>query len=68
MEKNPLKNVIQDFGFNLNELKEGLEFTHKENEIYPLWLCPTRHCIPEGLEHMNLFNREDVHVDVGIYG
>ena len=39
--------IFQDFGYNLTELKEGLEFVHKENDIYPLWLCPTRHVVPK---------------------
>ena len=56
--------TLQDFGYNLDELKEGLEFVDKETKIYPLWLCPTRHCIPQGMEHLSLFKREDVHVDV----
>jgi len=60
--------VVQDFGYNLSELKEGLDFVDKQTKIYPLWLCPTRHCIPEGMEHMSHFRRQDVHVDVGIYG
>jgi len=60
--------VCQDFGYNLTELKEGLEFVHKENDIYPLWLCPTRHVVPKELQHLSLFRPEDVHVDVGIYG
>ncbi len=36
--------------------------------MYPLWLCPTRHLIPEGLEHLAFFRREDLHIDVGVYG
>lgn len=67
-EKNVNQTVIQDFGYNLHELKEGLAFVDKETKIYPLWLCPTRHCIPDGMEHLSLFKKEDVHVDVGIYG
>jgi len=35
--------VVQDFGYNLSELKEGLDFVDKQTKIYPLWLCPTRH-------------------------
>ena len=37
--------ILKDFGYNLHELKEGLEFVDRETKIYPLWLCPTRHMV-----------------------
>ena len=60
--------VCQDFGFNLKDLKKALQYSHEIYEVYPIWLCPTRHCIHKGLEEYSIFKREDVHVDVGIYG
>ena len=60
--------VCQDFGIKLEDLKEMVEIVHKETEVYPLWLCPTRHMIPEGLEDLAFFKREDIHIDVGVYG
>ena len=60
--------VLQDFGFKLQDLKHALQFLHEQTEVNPIWLCPTRHCIPEGLEEYSIFRREDVHVDIGIYG
>merc|ERR1719273_2886588 len=60
--------VVQDFGFKLEDLKHALEFIHKETEVYPIWLCPTRHCIHPGLEEFSIFKKEDCHVDIGVYG
>lgn len=60
--------MCQDFGIHLKDLKESLRFIHRTAQIYPVWLCPTRHCIHEGLEDLSAFAKEDVHVDVGVYG
>ena len=60
--------VCQDFGYKLQDLKQALHFVHEQTEVYPLWLCPTRHKIHPGLEEYSIFKKEDVHVDVGIYG
>ena len=60
--------VCQDFGFRLDQLKDALIFTDAETEIYPIWLCPTRHVVIKGMEHMSIFKKDDVHVDIGIYG
>lgn len=60
--------VCQDFGYELEKLQDSLKFVDEQTKVYPIWLCPTRHCVPEGLEYLNLFKREAVHVDVGIYG
>ena len=60
--------VCQDFGYELKQLKQSLIFVDKETKIYPLWLCPTRHVLPKEIEHLSLFRKEEVHVDVGIYG
>jgi hypothetical protein len=40
----------------------------EETAIYPIWLCPTRHVVIKGMEHMSTFKKDDVHVDIGIYG
>jgi len=60
--------VLQDFGFKLQDLKGALEIIHKEAEVYPIWLCPSRHIIPPGLEEFSIFKKEDCHVDIGVYG
>ncbi len=60
--------MCQDFGFRLDQLKEALIFCDKETEIYPIWLCPARHVVIPGMEHMSIFKKDDVHVDIGIYG
>ena len=60
--------VCQDFGFHLRDLKKALENSHQIYEVYPIWLCPSRHCIKPGLEEYSIFRKEDVHVDIGIYG
>ena len=60
--------VCQDFGFHLKDLKKALEYSHQIYEVYPIWLCPSRHCIKPGLEEFSIFRKEDVHVDIGIYG
>ena len=60
--------VCQDFGFRLDQLKDALIFGDAETEIYPVWLCPTRHVVIKGMEHMSIFKKDDVHVDIGIYG
>ena len=60
--------VCQDFGFRLDQLKDALIFGDAETEIYPIWLCPTRHVVIKGMEHMSIFKKDDVHVDIGIYG
>ena len=62
------KFVCQDFGIKLEDLKEMVEEVDEVTQVYPLWLCPTRHMIPEGLEHLAFFKREDIHIDVGVYG
>ena len=59
---------MQDFGFKLEDLKGALEFIHKECEVYPIWLCPSRHIVPPGLEHLSIFKIEHCHVDIGVYG
>ena len=60
--------VCQDFGFKLEDLKDSLKYSDEIFKVYPIWLCPTRHCIHKGLEEFSLFRREDCHVDVGLYG
>ena len=60
--------VCQDFGYTLDILKECLKFVDEKTKVYPIWLCPTRHIVPKELEHLSIFRKEDVHVDVGIYG
>ena len=60
--------VLQDFGFHLKDLKKALEYCHEIYEVYPIWLCPTRHCVHEGLEEFSIFRKEDRHVDIGVYG
>ena len=49
--------VLQDLGFKLEDLKHALEFIHKETEVYPIWLCPTRHLIAPGLEEFSSFKK-----------
>ena len=60
--------VLQDFGFKLQDLKVALQYIHEQTEVYPIWLCPTRHVIHEGLEKYSIFRKEDCHVDIGVYG
>ncbi len=60
--------VCQDFGFKMETLKKTLEFCHENYEVYPIWLCPTRHVVHEGLEELSIFKREHCHVDIGLYG
>ena len=61
--------VLQDFGFELKDLKHALQFIHEQTEVYPIWLCPSRHCIrtPE-LEEFSGFKKEHTHIDIGVYG
>ena len=61
--------VLQDFGFELKDLKHALQFIHDQTEVYPIWLCPSRHCIrtPE-LEEFSGFKKEHTHIDIGVYG
>lgn len=60
--------VLQDFGFLLQDLKKALEYCHEIYEVYPIWLCPSRHIVHEGLEEFSIFRKEDCHVDIGVYG
>jgi len=61
--------VLQDFGFELKDLKHALQFIHNQTEVYPIWLCPSRHCIRDpGLEEFSTFKKEAVHIDIGVYG
>ena len=60
--------VCQDFGFKLQDLKHALQFIHDQTEVYPIWLCPTRHCLHPGTEEYSIFKKEDCHVDIGVYG
>ena len=61
--------VLQDFGFELKDLKHALEFVHAQTEVYPVWLCPSRHCIRDpGLEEFSTFKKESCHIDIGVYG
>lgn len=60
--------VCQDFGFKLEDLKHSLAYIHEQTEIYPLWLCPTRHCVHKGMEEFSMFKGDYVHVDIGVYG
>ncbi len=60
--------VCQDFGIRIEDLRPMMEEVDKETSVYPLWLCPTRHLIPEGLDHLAFFKREELHIDVGVYG
>ncbi len=51
-------------------MPEALAMSERETAIYPLWLCPIRHFMPKGTEHLAYFKRElgGLHVDLGIYG
>ena len=60
--------VCQDFIFKLEYLKEAIEKVDDATGIYPIWLCPSRFPIPDGMEHLTIAKREDVYVDIGIYG
>ena len=60
--------VCQDFGIRIEDLRPLMEVVDEETKVYPLWLCPTRHVVPEGLESLNFFRKDDLHIDVGVYG
>jgi hypothetical protein len=60
--------VCQDFGVTIDKLEPMMAAVAEVTNVYPIWLCPTRHLIPEGLEHLAFFRREDLHIDVGVYG
>ncbi len=60
--------VCQDFGVKIENLEPVMAKVDEECDVYPLWLCPTRHLVPKGLEHLAFFRREDLHIDVGVYG
>ncbi len=60
--------VCQDFGVEIEKLEPMMAKVDEECDVYPLWLCPTRHLVPEGLDHLSFFRREDLHIDVGVYG
>ena len=60
--------VCQDFAYRLHILKDALNVVDRETGIYPIWLCPMRHVVPDQIKHLSWFKKEDVHVDVGIYG
>merc|ERR1712062_855938 len=52
--------VLQDFGFKLQDLKVALQYIHEQTEVYPIWLCPTRHVIHKGLENILFLERKIV--------
>ena len=60
--------VCQDFGIKIDDLGPLMDLVDKETKVYPLWLCPTRHVVPEGLDHLSFFKKEDLHIDLGVYG
>ena len=37
-------------------------------KVYPIWLCPARHNIHEGLEEYSMLRIDKGYVDVGLYG
>eukprot|EP00921_Rhytidocystis_pertsovi_P008969 GHVQ01014524.1.p1 GENE.GHVQ01014524.1~~GHVQ01014524.1.p1 ORF type:complete len:501 (+),score=46.83 GHVQ01014524.1:113-1615(+) len=60
--------VIQDFIFQMRDMKEALRMVDNDAGVYPLWLCPAIHPVPESIQDLVYFDKTAVHVDVGIYG
>ncbi len=48
--------ILQDFIIPCKHVKHCIELCDKEYDLYPIWLCPTRH------------SDIDLLVDVGVYG
>jgi len=64
------KHVIEDYLVPLDDLPASLEMTHKLIGFYPLWLCPCKIIKTplRGLVNPAAKKRDDMFVDVGIYG
>ena len=60
--------VLQDYILKLQDLKDTLKYIDQQIDIYPIWLCPTRHVVWPGLEEVSPFDPQDCHVDIGVYG
>ncbi len=59
----------QDFGIALDQLKPLIKLVDQDTNIYPIWLCPTRHVIKNDLQKFSMFRNVNVtDVDVGVYG
>eukprot|EP01092_Planopodium_desertum_P016367 TRINITY_DN91346_c0_g1_i2.p1 TRINITY_DN91346_c0_g1~~TRINITY_DN91346_c0_g1_i2.p1 ORF type:complete len:221 (-),score=24.63 TRINITY_DN91346_c0_g1_i2:81-689(-) len=62
------KHVDQDMLIPMRNLGECMDVFHKEWEIYPLWICPTRILKTSVRGLTNPLPDDDLFVDVGAYG
>lgn len=60
--------ILQDFIMPFKSVRRCVELCDKEFNLYPVWLCPTRHLKPKRCEHHTVHAEEDVLVDIGVYG
>ncbi|XP_035700954.1 diminuto-like protein [Folsomia candida] len=59
--------VLQDFIVPIGKAKMALEFFHKQVEIYPVWLCPSKSFNEPGFFKFDE-NPDTMQLDIGIYG
>ncbi|XP_043467652.1 delta(24)-sterol reductase-like [Leptopilina heterotoma] len=59
--------TIQDMLVPLDHLEETITKFHEIVKIYPLWLCPYKLTPEPGFVHSRT-NKDDMYVDVGVYG
>ena len=64
----PTNFILQDYGFRIDKLGEGINFCINESDVFPIWLCPARKLCPKEIQHLTDFTSGDLFVDVGLYG
>jgi len=67
-DKGPTDFCLQDYGIEISKLESLIEFTIKETEVFPIWLCPARKICPKEIQHLTTCPSDALYFDVGIYG
>ena len=67
-DKGPTDFCLQDYGIEISKLESLIEFTIKETEVFPIWLCPARKICPKEIQHLTTCLSDALYFDVGIYG
>ena len=60
--------VLQDYIVPIGSVKTILDEAREHIRVYPIWLCPVRHLKAKDQEHYSKWGKDDILVDIGIYG
>ena len=60
--------LFKDYIVPIQSVERILKLSNEHIRVYPVWLCPVRHLKNKDQEQYSKWGKNDILVDIGIYG